>query len=187
MAVNNYATLADGVLAHEGGFTRAASDPGNWTGGAVGKGLLKGTKYGISAGAFPNEDIKNLTLDRARELYKSLYWDKVRGDELPAGIDCAVFDFAVNSGPSRAIIGLQRALGVADDGVLGPVTMAAAQKADPRRIVNAICDDRLAMMKRLKIWKIYGRGWSRRVADVRAKSLSLTGVKPSLIARALGR
>jgi lysozyme family protein len=124
MTAENYPALFDRALGHEGGYTNDRRDPGNWTGGKVGVGQLLGTKFGIAANTFPTLDIKNLTAAQARKIYKELYWDKVKGDELPASIDWAVFDYAINSGPFRAIVGLQRALGVADDGKLGPITFA---------------------------------------------------------------
>jgi lysozyme family protein len=184
MTAENYPALFDRALGHEGGYTNDRRDPGNWTGGKVGVGKLLGTKFGIAANTFPNLDIKNLTAAQARKIYQDLYWDKVRGDELPVGIDWAVFDYAINSGPFRAIIGLQRALGVADDGKLGPVTLEAIRKANPRKVVNALCDERLKLMKSLKHWLTYKNGWGRRVSEVRAAALSMTDAPPTLLARA---
>jgi lysozyme family protein len=187
MASENYAPLFERVLEHEGGFSDDRRDPGNWTGGVVGKGVLKGTKYGIAANTFPNVDIRNLTKDQAREIYRGLYWNAIRGDQLPSGVDWAVFDFAINSGTVRAVMALQRALGLADDGRLGPVTLAAAYRVDPRKVIAAICDERLAFMRRLKHWKTYGKGWSRRVAETRALALSMTvAPPPTLFARLFG-
>jgi len=183
MAAENYPALFDRTLGHEGGYTNDPRDPGNWTGGKVGVGKLLGTKFGIAANTFPHLDIKNLTVEHARRIYKGLYWDKVKGDELPAGIDWAVFDYAINSGPFRAIVGLQRALGVADDGKLGPVTLEALRKTNPRRVVNALCDERLKLMKSLKHWPTYKKGWTRRVSEVRAAALSMTDAPPTLLAR----
>jgi lysozyme family protein len=187
MAVENYAPLFDKLMDHEGGYTNDPRDPGNWTGGKVKVGKLLGTKFGIAANSFPHVDIKNLTKERARELYKSLYWDKLKADQLPGGVDWAVFDFGVNSGTARAIVSLQRALGVADDGRIGPVTIAAAQKADPRKVIKAICDDRLAMLKKLKIWPTYKNGWTRRVSETRELALAMTAARPTLLARVFGR
>ncbi|MBK3411478.1 putative peptidoglycan-binding domain-containing protein, partial [Methylobacterium ajmalii] len=100
-------------------------------------------------------------------------WDAVQGDALPAGLDYALFDFAVNSGPKRAVIGLQRALGIADDGRLGPVTLAALAGRDVPGLVNALCDGRLAFLRALSTWPRFGRGWGRRVEEVRAAALAL--------------
>lgn len=119
------------LIGHEGGFTNDPKDRGNWTTGVVGKGQLKGTKYGISAMAYPNEDIKNLTLDRAKVIYRADFWDKVLADQLPEVVRFDLFDVAVNSSVVRAIKFLQRALGVSEDGRIGPATVAAARAADP--------------------------------------------------------
>jgi lysozyme family protein len=104
-------------MGHEGNFTDNPKDPGNWTGGKVGVGELRGTKFGIAANTYPAIDIRNLTRDEAKKIYKRDFWDKVNADSLPYGVSFQLFDFAVNSGMSTAIRYFQRALGVADDGV----------------------------------------------------------------------
>lgn len=119
------------VIAEEGGFTARESDAGNWTSGKVGKGVLKGTKYGISAASYPDEDIRNLTKDRAKFLYKRDFWDVIRGDLLPAQVSLHVLDFAVNAGTGTAIRELQRAAGIKVDGLIGPKTLNAAVKVTP--------------------------------------------------------
>lgn len=187
MTVENFAPSIDRVLAYEGAFTVSKTDPGNWTGGKIGVGKLLGTKYGISAASFPDIDIRSLTQDRAREIYRQVYWSAIRGDELPSGVDLAMVDFAVNSGTARAIMALQRAVGVADDGHLGAVTMAAVQAADPRKVIKAICDDRMYLLRHLKTWPTYGKGWAARVADVRARALAMTAAPPTLLARLFGK
>ncbi|WP_262298384.1 glycoside hydrolase family 108 protein [Microvirga sesbaniae] len=168
------------VLRIEGGYVDHPQDPG----GATKYGITLATLSACRGRRCTKADMRALTEEEAGAIYRARYWDRVRADELPPGIDEAVFDFAVNSGPSRAVIALQRALGVADDGVPGPVTLAAARRANPRKVVNAICDDRLAMMRRLSTWKTFGKGWSRRVAAVRAAALALTDAPPTLAERA---
>lgn len=115
------------VLQYEGGFQAAPEDSGNWTGGKQGEGELKGTNFGISARAYPNFDIKNLTVEEAKEIYRKDYWEACRCQELPAQLAVIMMDCAVHQGPGEAKKLLQRALKVKDDGVLGPVTMKAAQ------------------------------------------------------------
>ena len=100
----------------EKGYVNDPQDPGGET------------KYGISKRAFPNEDIKNLTKERAYDLYKEHYWDKVKAESFPFPINMLLFDFAVHSGPERAVQVLQMTLGVAQDMVVGPRTIAAAQR-----------------------------------------------------------
>lgn len=172
MARNNFLTCFGFTLGHEGGLSMDRQDPGNWTGGKVGKGELKGTNLGISAAAYPAEDIKGMTQVRAQALYKRDYWDKVRGDLLPAGFDLAAWDYAVNSGPARAVKDMQRVLGVRVDGSVGAATMEAAAKAGVKGI-KALCARRLSFMRSLSTWARYKGGWSRRVAEVEAKSVAM--------------
>jgi len=160
------------TLASEGGFSIEKSDPGNWTGGAVGKGTLKGTKYGISAAAFPNLDIRNLTLDDVGPIYKTKYWDAVGGDHLPAGFDLVTWDYGVNSGPARALRDAQAVTGAPVDGKLGPTTIAKAARAGVKEI-QGLCRRRLGYMQGLKIWQTYKRGWSARVAKIEAKGVAM--------------
>ncbi|TCG08389.1 hypothetical protein BZM27_12715 [Paraburkholderia steynii] len=117
------------VVGIEAGFSNDPDDPGNWTGGAKGVGMLKGTKYGISAKAYPTLDIDNLTLADAELLYRRDYWSAVSGDALPWPLVLLVFDCAVNQGQVTARIMLQQALGVVVDGKLGPITIAACRAA----------------------------------------------------------
>ena len=152
------------LIGHEGGYTNNPNDNGNWTGGQKGKGVLKGTKYGIAANTYPNEDIRNLTWDRAKQLYKRDFWDAVHADTLPGAVAYNALDGAINSGASRSIQWLQKAAGVADDGRWGPVTQAAISKADPNDLVLRYCAYRLDFMTRLSSWPTYSRGWARRIA-----------------------
>ena len=142
------------VIGHEGGYVNDLRDPGGET------------KYGISKRAYPDEDIKSLTLDRAKELYKRDYWDRVRADNLPKQVRLAVFDAAVNSGVSQAIKWLQRAVGVNDDGVFGPITARAVLDADPYQTAASILGPRLMFMTSLQTFDRFGKGWSRRIAQL---------------------
>lgn len=119
-----------GPNGHEGVYSNDPKDPGNWTGGRVGSGGLKGTKYGISAAAFPHLDIRNLSYEDAKRIYKREYWDRCRCDEWAEPIAEAVFDMSVNQGPGDAIRTLQRAAKVTADGVIGPITRAAVKRRD---------------------------------------------------------
>ena len=154
------------LLKHEGGFSDHPADHGNWTGGWVGVGELRGTKFGIAANAYPNEDICNLTVDRAKEIYRRDFWDPVRADELPAEVRYAVFDAAVKSGVRQAARWLQRAAGVRDDGVIGPITLGSVRAADPQVLLRRMLSARLRFMVELSNWPMFGRGWARRIADI---------------------
>ncbi len=153
------------VVGHEGALSLDRNDRGNWTGGKVGVGELKGTKYGIAAHVYPNLDIKNLTLAQAKAIYYKDYWTPLHADSMPEFVAIQVFDAAVNSGIRSAIRQLQRALRVRDDGVLGPVTLAAMQTIDDARFAAHFAAERLLYYTNLSTWPAFGRGWTRRVAD----------------------
>lgn len=162
----SFDTAFHAVLQNEGGYTNDERDPGNWTGGKVGQGTLKGTKYGISAAAYPDLDIKNLTPDVARSLYYTDYWTATGCQYLPDAVAGVVFDMAVNSGPGHAIRTLQKAVKVPVDGILGPKTIAAVQGADPGYLFRAFNGARLEFLTGLddKRWLAFGRGLVKRVA-----------------------
>lgn len=147
------------LIDREKGLSLDSKDPGNWTGGRVGKGVLKGTKYGISAASYPSLDIRGLTLDKAKEIYKEDFWVDV---ELPGEIIYDFFDTIVNSGKSRAIKILQKAVGVTADGVLGPATLSAIHNT--MSLSKKFNAHRLLFMTDCAIWSSQGKGWARRIA-----------------------
>lgn len=152
------------LIHHEGGFTDNPKDRGNWTSGKIGVGTCKGTKFGISAMAYPSVDIRNLTLENAKLIYRKDYWDKARCEELPEVIRFDVFDMAVNSGVRNSIITLQKALGVTADGVMGDKTMNAIRLIDPITLDKRISAQRIFFICDLKTFPTFGVGWMRRVA-----------------------
>ncbi len=156
----------DRVIEHEKGFQANPKDRGNWTGGQVGVGVLKGTKYGVSAAAYPGEDIANLTLDQARQLYRRDYWGPAGCDLVPPGMRFDLFDTAVHSGPSRARKLLQQALGVPADGSIGPVTLTALSNMDRNRLAARFNGARLDFLNNNPaLWDEFGRGWAQRIAE----------------------
>lgn len=159
------------VIGHEGGFTKDRKDRGNWTTGIIGKGFLKGTKYGVSAMAYPNLDIENLTLDQAKEIYLSDYWLKVNADALPAGLDYLAFDMAVNHGVDRSAKLIQEAVGAIPDGAIGPRTLERITKRDVATILREVAARRMVFYANIKTFKDYGLGWSRRTMDSLATAL----------------
>lgn len=166
----------DIVIGHEGGFGAEPADPGNWTGGAVGQGDLRGTKYGISAAAYPTTDIAALSLEDARAIYRRDYWDRVAGDALPPPLALLVFDAAVNNGIGHAVRWLQTALGVAADGQIGPATLAAIAAAPPGTALGAeFMVQRTAFMASLPTWSRFGLGWARRLCALPYESLTMPG------------
>lgn len=152
------------LIGHEGGMSLDPKDKGNWTGGRPGAGQLKGTKYGISAAAYPSEDIANLTLERAKALYRRDYWGKAGCDAVPDGVKFDLFDMAVNSGPGAAAKALQRAVGEVADGIIGPRTLLAVQTMPAPRLVARFNGARLLYLADAETWATHGKGWARRVA-----------------------
>ena len=169
MAIENYDEALKRLLAHEGGYTHHPSDPGGPTNFGI---TIHDYGQYVKPGATA-ADVKAMRLDEAKAIYRAKYWDALRCDALPAGVDYCVFDYGVNSGIGRAARVLQRVVGVADDGRVGPQTLAAVKAREPKAIVTGICDERLAFLQRLKTWPVFGKGWGRRVAEVRAASLAL--------------
>ena len=163
------------TLKHEGGYSTNRADPGNWTGGKVGKGELKGTKAGIAASSHPNLNIQKLTDAQIAQIYEAEYWRVVRGDDLPAGVDLSTFDYGVNSGNSRSIKALQKAAGAIQDGKIGRATLAAVRAKSATKLIQAINDGRLGFLQGLTNWKTFGKGWGARVGDIRARSLLMAG------------
>lgn len=157
----------------EGGYTANRKDPGNWTGGKVGKGILKGTKYGIAAASFPNVDIKNLTQAQAAEIYRQQYWTSAGCDKLPDGVDLPIFDVSVNSGPGRA----------------RSFRDATAKVIEAVARIKAISAKRRAFYQGLSTFKTFGKGWMSRVATVEAAAIKMAlaaaGTSPVLIQRQL--
>lgn len=154
------------ILRYEGGFTNDPNDPGNWTGGAVGAGWCRGTKWGVSAASFPTLDIRNLTEDDARTIYFQRYWVPISGERLPPPLALLVFDAAVNLGVPRAVRLLQSAVKTEQDGLLGPQTLGAVHAADPIAICVEFQAKRLLFMAGLATWKTFGAGWARRLCGV---------------------
>ena len=153
------------LIGHEGGYSTDRRDPGNWTGGRVGVGTLKGTKFGLAANTYPNLDIKNLTLAQAKAIYKKDWWDKLGADGMHSAIVFQLWDFAINAGKSRAIKELQQAVGVPADGIIGPQTLAVVNSHDLNDVILSLTAERLKFYTSLSTFKTYGKGWTNRVAD----------------------
>lgn len=153
----------------EGGWSDHAADPGGKTMYGITQATLS-AYYGRPASV---AEIRGLSKDTAKAIYRSEYWDRVAGDVLPAGVDLCVYDFGVNSGPSRALKSLQAALGVKADGWVGELTMTAIRKADARKLVNTLCERRLAFLRGLPTFGNFGKGWTNRVNDIRARALKM--------------
>lgn len=151
------------VLKHEGGFSNHPKDPGGATNYGVTQKVYDA--YRQRKGLKP-QSVRAIDDEEVAAIYKRQYWDAVKADDLPSGLDYVVFDYAVNSGPSRAIKDLQRVVGVPADGVIGNVTLAAINDIDVFEVIDDLCERRMAFLKSLKTWSTFGRGWANRVADV---------------------
>lgn len=167
----NFDRALAAVLVHEGGYIDHPKDPGGKTNRGVTQTVYNDWRVG---NGLPEKSVRDITDAEVMAIYKRNYWDRVKGDELPSGVDYCVFDFAVNSGVSRASRYLQEAAGVDVDGVIGPMTLATVGSKPPSSLVDAICDARLAFLKRLSTFDTFGKGWTRRVEDVRAKAKAMT-------------
>jgi len=158
------------VLKHEGGYVNHPKDPGGMTNLGVTK-----TVWEEWIGRESNEkEMRSLTPEIVAPLYKKKYWDKIKGDELPDGVDYAVFDFAVNSGPGRAAKFLQELVGVNADGAIGPMTLTAVNKKDPKELVTDYNAKRQAFLESLPTFATFGKGWSTRVAGVNTEAIAMT-------------
>jgi lysozyme family protein len=176
MALATFERVKPLLFAHEGGYVDHPNDPG----GATNWGITIGTLAAWRGGKVTKADVKAMSRDEAAAIYKTQYWDTVKGDALPSGVDYCVYDYSVNSGPARAAKELQRVVGAGVDGVVGAETLRRVQDCgkSSSQIIDEICNRRLAFMKRLKHWSTFGRGWSRRVADVRLKAKSFAADAP---------
>lgn len=164
MTASSFDEALSRVLVHEGGWSDHPRDPG----GATMKGVTQRVydawrrRQGQST-----RSVRQIASAEVKAIYKAQYWDAVRADELPRGVDYCVFDAAVNSGAAQAGKWLQRALSVSADGQVGEATLAALAGRDTAALIDSVCERRLAMLRGLATWPSFGKGWSRRVAEVR--------------------
>jgi lysozyme family protein len=167
------------MLQSEGGFTDDARDPCNH----LPDGRAGCTNYGVTQTAWEEyvghkvstQDMRDLTREQISPFYKRKYWDAVRGDELPVGLDYLSFDYAVNAGPGRSIKTLQAAVGVPQDGGFGPMTMAAVLAVDPHELIEKFSQAKEAFYRSLNTFETYGKGWLNRVAAVKVKAETMLG------------
>jgi len=169
----NYDKCLETILHHEGGYVNHPKDPGGETNLGVTKRVYEefgGTK-----------DMKDLTVEDVAPIYKTGYWDKVKGDELPSGLDLCVFDFGVNAGPGRAAKYLQKMIGTVVDGGIGPNTLRTLKGyVEENGIDKTIKDyqaDRQSYYEQLSTFDTFGKGWTRRVNETTELALSITDWK----------
>ena len=153
------------LLKHEGGWVHHPSDPGGETNMGVTKQVWEEWL------GHPVKTMKTLTPKDVAQLYKKKYWDRIKGDDLPSGVSYCVFDAAVNSGTGRAAKWLQEAVGAVPDGAIGPKTLDMVYEAHPADVINMMCDIRQSFLEGLKTFETFGKGWTRRVSEVRKIAL----------------
>ncbi len=168
---NNFESALEHVLVHEGGFADHPDDPG----GATMKGVTLAVYRRYYGANKTKDDLRDITEEQLAHIYKTGYWDKCKCDALPSGVDYAVFDSAVNSGPGRAAKWLQGTIGAVQDGGIGPNTLYMVESHHPDKIIDDMLDRRLAFLQSLRIWSTFGRGWRRRVEGVRKTALKMVG------------
>lgn len=176
---HNFDPFFDELIKHEGGFTDDPRDPGNQR--EDGFGNAGSTNLGVTAQVWsewtgkpsPKSVMRDLTKDDIKPMYKSKYWDAVKGDNLPSGVDISVADFGVNAGPRRAAKRLQRVVMAAQDGKIGPKTLAMVFDMEPSVLLEKYAAQREAYYRSLETFYIYGRGWLRRNREILKKSLEM--------------
>ena len=166
---DNWEMCFEMVLKHEGGFVNHPKDPG----GMTNLGVTKKNWEAFLDRDVTESEMRALTPEIVKPFYKRNYWDKIRGDELPAGVDYAAYDLAVNSGTGRAAKYLQEIAGVPADGMIGPKSLEAIKECSPEEMVETLCDKRMDFLKGLGTFETFGKGWTDRVKTVMVKARNM--------------
>jgi lysozyme family protein len=169
MAIDNFKPSLRETLKHEGGYVDHPRDPG----GATNYGITHKTLASWLGRPVTKSEVKNISMSTVQAIYKRKYWDVVKGDSLPAGLDYVTFDAGVNSGPSRGARWTQRAVGAAADGKIGRKTIQASLSAPTIPAIKKACANRLGFVRSLRTFDVFGRGWTRRIAHVEAVAVKM--------------
>jgi len=157
------------LLSHEGGFVNHPDDPG----GITNLGVTKKVYDEWIGRESTEQEMRDLTPEDVGPIYKKNYWDRIKGDSLPSGVDWCAFDWAVNSGKSRPSKAIQRAVGATQDGAIGPATIGLIMEKDPEEIINYVYGVRQDFYKGLKTFETFGRGWTRRNKETLHQALEM--------------
>lgn len=157
------------VLRWEGGFSDHPKDPG----GATMRGVTIARYAAYKGRVVTKDELRHISLFELEDIYRRGYWNKVSGDDMPAGLDLCLFDFAVNSGPARAIKTLQKIVGVTQDGSMGAFTVQAVRKYDTVSLIRRMHEARFGFLRNLSTWSTFGAGWTRRLNDIQDRALSM--------------
>ena len=169
--IGNFQTALKNLLEDEGGFSNDKRDPG----GITNLGITLRTWQQWQRRVVDAQEMRNLTADQVTPLYRENYWNAVKGDQLPNGVDYLVFDFAVNAGVRKAIQTLQKVLEVKTDGVIGPVTLTAIKEADPEELIREFTEAKEDHYKSLDTFEDFGEGWMARSERVEQRATELCG------------
>ena len=165
----NWDKCFDLVIVNEGGFVNNNLDPG----GATNWGCTQATWEQYVGHKVTVEDIENLTKEDVKPLYRKRYWNAIHGDAIPSGLDYCLFDAAINSGVSISSKWIQEIVGVSADGAIGNNTVAAITQINPITLINEFSEKRLGFLQKLKTWPVFGKGWGKRVEQVRTRALEM--------------
>ena len=173
MATENFERCLALTLRYEGGYSDHPLDPG----GATNMGITRATLAGVRGRPVAKSEVMALTRAEAAGIYRRLFWARIAGDALPPGVDAALFDFAVNSGCTRAVRALRRIVGAGDGDTVDAATIARLDACDPRAVITGLCRGRRAFLQRLRTFSAFGKGWSARVVAVEAAALAMSGAR----------
>ena len=166
---DNFVKSLHHVLKSEGGFIDNPDDPG----GVTNKGITARTYENFLGGPVDVQMMRDIPDNHVEEIYKDMYWEVVRADDLPAGVDLCVFDFGVNAGPVRSAKMLQSCVDATEDGVIGPKTLARVSEQDTEELIKLFSVKREEYYKSLRHFETFGRGWLRRNEDVRDTAIDM--------------
>jgi lysozyme family protein len=183
MADQAFAACLTIVLGLEGGYVDNPLDPGGATNMGITRRTLATWRKVSPYTALPKSQVQTLTREEASRIYEALFWEPSGAGRMPAGLDLALFDFAVHSGVARAVMTLQSIVGATPDGLVGPRTLSAVKARialiGAAALIDALCDRRLSFLQRLAGALIFGAGWTRRVAAIRSAAKIRAGVAPA--------
>lgn len=165
----NFNEALKAILKHKGGYVNHPKDPGGRTNLGVTQKVWE-EWVGHPVG---EKEMRALTPDTVAPMYKKKYWDAVKADELPTGLDYLMFDFAINAGPGRAAKTMQKAIGTTPDGAIGPKTMAALKAADPTDLIAKFSMEKELFYKALPTFATFGKGWLRRVDEAKSHAVTM--------------
>ena len=166
---NNFDKCLAMLLEHEGGYVNNVNDRGGMTNLGVTKRVYDDWIDRVST----EQEMRDLTPDDVAPIYKKNYWDRVKGDYLPSGVDWCAFDWAVNSGSGRPAKAIQRAVGAKVDGAIGKQTVGLVMEKDPKFIIDYVYTVRKAFYEGLDDYKHFGRGWSRRNTETLHQAMKM--------------